>query len=300
MSKNRHIGRVSVAAACGMALIMTIAGCGKYHAPVPKRAQSRPESSRAPSDFSGSASEPALEPDEPEVPTTVERFALPTREFAIELPSGVRMEFVGIPAGSFTMGNRATGVRRHRETIAKPFYLGKYEVTQEQWRAVMGNNPSLHQGPPQRPVERVQWDDCQAFLAKLNAECGKTGMPFGLPTEAQWEFACRAGAALRSDATDSSPERIGNYGWFAANAKLETHPVGQKLANAWGLYDMHGNVAEWCADNAAPTAGGEFHVVRGGGWKDGARDCASTSRVERRGRVSLRFDGFRVLAAPVK
>jgi formylglycine-generating enzyme required for sulfatase activity len=258
--------------------------------PAAKHAEARPEGDDAPSD----PYRAAPGPDEPEVPTTVEPFTLPDKKFTIELAPGIPLEFVGVPAGTFTMGNRTTGVRRHQETIAQPFYLGKYEVTQEQWKAVMGNNPSLHKGPPRRPVERVDWDECQTFLRKLNERFGGTGMRFGLPTEAQWEFACRAGAPLRRDSTDDL-DRIGGYGWFAANAKLETHPVGEKRANPWGLYDVHGNVAEWCAQS---TAGGEFHAVRGGNWMNSARECASTSRLLRRGRVSFRFDGLRVMCAP--
>jgi formylglycine-generating enzyme required for sulfatase activity len=306
MNSNRRIHPApSAAGVCGLALLLAFAGCGEYPAPAAKRVETRPDGKDARADRSRTPSEP----DEPEIPTTVEPFTLPDKKFAVELAPGIPLEFVGIPAGAFTMGNRATGVRRHRERIAKPFYLGKYEVTQEQWQAVMGNNPSLHKGPPRRPVERVNWDECQAFLRKLNEKFGGTGMCFGLPTEAQWEFACRAGAAVRLDSTDRL-DRIADYGWCAANAKLETHPVGEKRANKWGLYDMHGNVAEWCADNAtniadgragqSGTAGGEFHAVRGSNWKNSARECFSTARLERRGRVSFRFDGLRVLCAPAK
>ena len=241
--------------------------------------------------------------------TYVKPFTLPEKGFQIELIPDVVMEFIGIPSGSFMMGNNVEGVRRHREAIAEPYYLGKYEVTQQQWQALMGNNPSMHKGPPNRPVERINWDDCQTFLQKLNEKCGDSGKKFGLPTEAQWEFACRSGITLRFNSTDN-PDKIGDYGWYGLNAQLETHPVGQKKPNAWGLYDMHGNVAEWCADNAAntsegklagntdPSGSGEFHVVRGGLWRDSASAVTSMSRIVRRATVTLRFDGFRVMAAP--
>jgi formylglycine-generating enzyme required for sulfatase activity len=298
MNRNRGICvSLSAAATCGL-LLLAIAGCTAKPPPAPparKAASTRP-------------SNPPPKSEPSELPTVVEPFTLPDKQFAVELAPGLSLEFVGIPPGSFMMGNNSLGVRRHRETIAKPFYLGKYEVTQEQWQAVMGNNPSLHKDSPQRPVERVDWDQCQAFLKKLNEKFSGTGMVFGLPTEAQWEFACRAGATLRIDSTDN-PDTIADYAWFASNSELETHSVGEKRPNPWELYDMQGNVAEWCANNAtnmaddqtpggAVTPGNEFHVVRGGNWKDSARECTSMSRVVRRGQVSLRFDGLRVMCTP--
>ena len=248
-------------------------------------------------------------------PTTKRRnvkpLSLPEKELKIELAPDVFMELVGVPAGSFMMGNNKEGVRRHRETIAEPFYLGKCEVTQAQWQTLIGANPSLHKGPPNRPVERIDWDDCQAFLKKLNEKCGdKSGMRFALPTEAQWEFACRAGITMRYESTDN-PDKIGDYAWYGLNSHLETHPVGEKKPNAWGLYDMQGNVAEWCADNVGATpagkmagenidqqGSGDYHVVRGGLWRDSASAVTSMSRVVRHATVTLRFDGFRVMAVP--
>ena len=290
---------------CGLALFAGFGGCSR----TPTQAGEGAGKSRSikTDNSSGGVPGTAPKPAQTEIPTSVEPSTLPNQKFKVELAPGVPLEFASIPPGSFMMGNSTLGVRRHQEKIAKSFYLGQHEVTQEQWQAVMGNNPSLHQGPPKRPVERVNWDECQAFLQKLNEKfSNKTGMRFGLPTEAQWEWACRAGVALRIDSTDN-PDKIEEYGWFGTNSALETHPVGERRPNRWGLYDMHGNVAEWCADNATNmaddqpadgTSAGEFHVVRGGSWRDAVREGASMSRVVRRGTVSLRFDGFRVMCEP--
>lgn len=285
---------------CSMIFLSAIGGCSrKKKQPT---VESKPTASGMPARAGG-----VKEQHPAEMPTSVKPFTLAEKEYKIELAPGIAMEFAGIPPGTFMMGNNRLGIRRHEEKIAKPFYLGKYEVTQEQWQAVMGNAPSLHKGPPKRPVERINWDDCQAFLQKLNEKFGDSGMRFGLPTEAQWEWACRAGTTMRIDSTDN-PDKISEYGWFGTNSGLETHPVGEKKPNKWGLYDMHGNVSEWCADNATNMAdeqlpegagsGGDFHVVRGGGWRDATRESSSMSRVLRRGTVSLRFDGFRVLCEP--
>ena len=161
--------------------------------------------------------------------------------------------------------------------ITKPFYLGKYLVTQEQWEAVMGNNPSHFKGP-KNPVEQVSWDDCQQFLEQAQREGRPRGGKFQLPTEAQWEYACRAGSTTRYCFGDDESE-LGEYAWYDANSGSKTHPVGEKKPNAWGLYDMHGNVWEWCQDwydggyyANSPTddptgpATGSDRVFRGGGW----------------------------------
>ncbi len=178
------------------------------------------------------------------------------KELTVDLGGGVKMEFVLIPAGSFMMGDeKGMGWEMpvHKVTITKPFYLGKYEVTQEQWEAVMGNNPSFFTGRTQSPVEQVSWDDCQTFLKNLNEKLGSSGAKFSLPTEAQWEYACRAGTTTRWSFGDD-PGKLGEYAWYYGNAKgtfrtrRTHHPVGQKKPNAWGLYDMHGNVSEWCVD----------------------------------------------------
>ena len=178
-------------------------------------------------------------------------------------------------------------------TITKPFYLGKYEVTQEQWEAVMGSNPSNFKGP-KNPVEQVSWDDCQEFLDKLNAKAGGQGGKFVLPTEAQWEYACRAGSTGKFCFGDDE-KQLGEYAWYDENSDSKTHPVGEKKPNAWGLYDMHGNVWEWCQDwygaygaeavddPSGPTTG-SGRVFRGGGWNNaagaaGRRTATASARV---------------------
>ena len=172
--------------------------------------------------------------------------------------------------------------------ITQPFYLGKYLVTQEQWEAVMGNNPSQFKGP-KNPVEQVSTEDCQKFLDKLNA-LPAAGGKFQLPSEAQWEYACRAGTKTRYFFGDDD-SKLGENAWFASNANSKSHPVGEKKPNAWGLYDMHGNAWEWCQDwfsdkyyAASPTddptgpATGTSRVLRGGSWDTSSRRTKSAVR----------------------
>ena len=220
------------------------------------------------------------------------------------------MEFVQIPAGSFMMGcSEGDGEcsdqenPRHQVTISKPFYMGKYEVTQEEWEKVMGNNPSQFKGP-KRPVENVSWDDVQEFLGKLN-QSAPSGKKYRLPTEAEWAYAARAGSTTKySFGGDAA--KLGDYAWFEGNSGKQTHPVGQKLPNAWDLYDMHGNVFEWVQDwfgkygsspETDPTGpvSGSSRAIRGGSWFIGADRCRSAYRSSltsdsRRDRV-----GFRVV-----
>jgi formylglycine-generating enzyme required for sulfatase activity len=188
------------------------------------------------------------------------------------------MEFVLIPAGAFMMGSPDSDAEAyadekpaHRVTISQPFYLGKYPVTQAQWAAVMGDSPSRFKGNPNRPVDNVSWDDVQAFLRKLNEREGSG--KYRLPTEAQWEYACRAG----TDSPRYHPD-VNAIAWYDDNSNEQTHPVGLKLPNAWGVYDMLGNVWEWCHDGErtytagaavdpmGPTGAGADRVIRGGSW----------------------------------
>jgi formylglycine-generating enzyme required for sulfatase activity len=210
----------------------------------------------------------------------------------IDLGEGVKMEFVLIHPGSFVMGTSeetdpdGDATPPHRVPLTQPFYLGKYEVTQEQWEKVMGRNPSHFKGA-KLPVETVSWNACQEFLAKLQK---MTGRKFALPTEAQWEFACRAGTSTPWSFGDSDAT-LGNYAWNRDNSGQTTHAVGEKQPNAWGLYDMHGNVAEWCADwyakhtysrglatDPSGPPSGDARIVRGGAWGDNPEYLLCTYR----------------------
>lgn len=210
----------------------------------------------------------------------------PPKELTVDLGGGVKLDLVLIPAGSFKMGyNRKRPA--HKVTITRPFYLGKYEITQEQWEAVMGNNPSHFKGP-KNPVEQVSWEDCQKFFLKLNAKTGGREGWFVLPTEAQWEYACRAGSTGKFCFGDDE-KQLGEHAWHGGNSGTQTHPAGKKKPNAWGLCDMHGNVWEWCADRygeygteaaddpSGPTTG-TCRVVRGGSWCVDGNGCQSAFR----------------------
>jgi formylglycine-generating enzyme required for sulfatase activity len=221
------------------------------------------------------------------------------------ITNSIGMEFLLIPAGTFMMGS-ATGESDerppHRVTISQPFYLGKFEVTQGQWEAVMGNNPSLFSGNPNRPVEQVWWDAAQEFLRKLNAMEG--GSKYRLPSEAEWEYAARAGTTTAYSFGDDAA-RLGDYAWYKDNANNQTHPVGQLKPNPWGLYDMHGNVMEWVEDwygrygaeavtNPRGPSSGTHRMRRGGAWNSTAAVCRSSNRYSVPG-FRDDFLGFRVL-----
>jgi formylglycine-generating enzyme required for sulfatase activity len=200
------------------------------------------------------------------------------------------MEMVFIPAGEFMMGSDSgdsTQKPVHRVSISRPFYLGKYEVTQAQWRAVMGTDPSHFKGD-RNPVEQVSWDDCQQFLQKLGGKNGATVC--ALPTEAEWEYACRAGTKTDFSFGDDEKDLV-KYAWYGANCFGTSHAVGGQKPNPWGLYDMHGNVCEWCQDwlgsyypaditrdPQGPTSG-DCRTVRGGGWESPAAHCWSSARL---------------------
>jgi formylglycine-generating enzyme required for sulfatase activity len=192
------------------------------------------------------------------------------------------MAFIRIPAGAFTMGNAKSALTCHlpchRVKISQPFDLGMHLVTQAQWEAVMGNNPSHFKGYPEHPVERVSWDDIQQFLHRLNEH--EAFGTYRLPTEAQWEYACRAGSTS-SYRLDEDTDQLQDYAWYGGRA-ASTQPVGQKLPNAWGLHDMLGNVWEWCHDGCrqstvdevldpiGPTEADADRVIRGGSWNSPA------------------------------
>ena len=232
-----------------------------------------------------------------------------------ETVNGVSFDMVAIKSGTFTMGSpegevdRGNDETRHSVTLSS-YNMGATEVTQELWKAVMGSNPSYFKGD-NLPVEQVSWDDCQEFIRKLNQLTGKT---YRLPTEAEWEYACRAGATTTfntgSNLTTDQANYDGNYP-YNGNAKGQyrekTTPVGSFPRNALGLYDMHGNVWEWCSDwyddyptgaqtNPQGASSGSGRVLRGGSWASIARDCRSANRNNNTPDFRFNFLGFRLVS----
>ena len=187
--------------------------------------------------------------------------------------------------------------------------MGVHEITQAQYEQVMGINPSEFKGAD-NPVETVNWDDAVEFcrrLSELPAE-KKAGNLYRLPTEAEWEYACRAGTTTKYSFGDDESD-FGEYGWYRENSGITTHPVGSKLPNAWGLYDMHGNVYEWCQDRHGdypsgsvtdPTgpAVGSYRVYRGGSWNFTAVRCRSAFRTWIIPSSRYLYRGFRVCLSP--
>jgi formylglycine-generating enzyme required for sulfatase activity len=172
------------------------------------------------------------------------------------ITNSIGMKLVLIPAGESLMGSPDSDKEayddekpQHRVRITQPFYLGVTPVTQGQYRAITGANPSHFEGSDDLPVEQVSWEEARAFCEKLssleNEQLG--GARYRLPTEAEWEYACRAGTTTRFSFGDADAS-LEEHAWFRDNSDGQTHPVGQTLPNAWGLYDMHGNVWEWCGD----------------------------------------------------
>jgi len=205
---------------------------------------------------------------------------------------------VWIPAGSFTMGSKLSAREvaieyggeakyynnehpQHLVTLTEGFWLGKYEVAQSEWEGVMGGNPSRFKAS-KNPVEQVSWKDVARF-------CEKLGNGLRLPTEAEWEYACRSGSTTEYCFGDSE-SGLGSYAWYYDNSGYTTHAVGEKKSNAWGLYDMHGNVWEWCqdwygnyssssvSDPQGPSSDSSYRVIRGGSWNGAASDCRSAIR----------------------
>ena len=205
------------------------------------------------------------------------------------ITNSVGMKLVWIPAGDFMMGSDSGESDEkpiHSVRISKGFYMGQTEVTQAQYTAVMGTNPSNFKGD-NLPVETVSWNEVMEFCRKLSREEGKT---YSLPTEAQWEYACRAGSAT-TFSFGNSESALGDYAWYSSNSGSKTHQVGTKKPNSFGLYDMHGNVWEWCSDfydsnyynrsgNIDPenTNSASHRVLRGGSWHSGAYGCRSAHR----------------------
>lgn len=231
--------------------------------------------------------------------------------FKVKASSFGDMEMVFVQGGTFTMGCTseqgsdcdADESPSHRVTVSD-FYIGKYEVTQKQWKAVMGNNPSYHKGD-NLPVESVSWLDIQKFVKRLNAQTGKH---YRLPTEAEWEYASRGGN--RSNGYKYSGSNvIGNVAWYDGNSGSETHPVGSKFPNELGLYDMSGNVYEWCSDwygsygssaqsNPVGAANRSNRVLRSGSWDSNERICHVSFRYSYYPSRRYRSFGFRLVCLP--
>ncbi len=234
--------------------------------------------------------------------------------FIAQIAAATGIKLVKIPAGMFLMGSPPDEAGRAanegpqtKVTLTKVFFLGATDVTQAQWTALMGNNPSVFKGDTQ-PVERVSWSDVMGFCEKLNARERAAGrLPAGyvytLPTEAQWEYACRAGT--------STPHAgdLDALAWYSPNSGNTTHPVATKQPNAWGLYDMNGNVSQWCLDRfgsypggavtdpVGPTSG-SARILRGGGWNGDSAACRSAARVSTAPNVRYNREGFRLALSP--
>ena len=217
------------------------------------------------------------EDDPPKLATPIPE---PNHEnFTEDLGKGVKLEMIAIPGGSFLMGSEDfKNTKPVHPVRLSPFHIGKYQVTQRQWQAVMGDNPSRFKGD-NLPVETVSWEMAVEFCEKLSKQTGKN---YRLPTEAEWEYACLAGSTGKYCFGDDEA-LLKKYAWYSKNSDSKTHPVGEKLPNDWGLYDMHGNVWEWCQDwydenyyanlskqseaiNPQGPANGKYRVLRGGSW----------------------------------
>ena len=225
--------------------------------------------------------------------------AQPKKDPPKNFTNSIGMKFVWIPAGTFMMGSPKEEIDRHKNeiphkvTLTKGFYMGVYSVTQEQWKQIMGNNPSGFKGEKNLPVETASWEDCQEFIKKLR---GKDKKPYRLPTEAEWEYSCRAGTKTPFSFGETISTDQANYnGNFTYGDgkkgvdRKKTTPVGSFPANAWGLHDMHGNLWQWCQDwygeypqkDVVDPQGpekGEGRVLRGNSWLFSPQFCRSAYR----------------------
>ena len=241
-----------------------------------------------PADVSTTASTVSVSPVQvPAVPSNT----ISDDVITIPVKDGICIEMVKVEAGTFMMG--ATSEMKnpyddekpvHQVTLTNDYYMGKYEVTQALWQVVMGKNPSYFKGD-NLPVNYVRWKDCQRFISKLNS---MTGRKFRLPTEAEWEYAARGGKKSRGYQYSGS-SNISDVAWYDGNSGDKTHPVGSKQANELGIYDMTGNVLEWCQDwygsyysssqtNPTGATSGSRHVNRGGSWAKNVRRSSPSCR----------------------
>ncbi|NCS24498.1 MAG: SUMF1/EgtB/PvdO family nonheme iron enzyme [Microcystis aeruginosa BS13-02] len=252
--------------------------------------------------------------DSPIPPRTQLETALGNKtSFTEKLPNGVTLEMVSLSAGQFLMGSpdsdpdAQSSEQPQHQVQVNSFAIGKYPVTQAQYQALMGTNPSRFKNNLQNPVEMVSWRDAQVFCQKLSQITGKI---YRLPTEAEWEYACRAGTTTRFYFGDDA-NQLGDYAWYSGNSQGKTHPVGQKKPNAWGLYDMSGNVWEWCEDDwhssytGVPEDGSAWILknnnrcqspkcLRGGSWFFYPNYCRSANRLRNIPGYDNLNGGFRV------
>lgn len=267
----------------------------------------------------------ALQPRQPLVSVP---YAVHARSAAMLLPSVHVVpltNMVLIPAGSFVLGSLADEQDREPDegpvtstSIRGAVWMGIYEVTQGEYQQRMGSNPSAFTGDARRPVENVTWNDAMAYCAALTAEQRAAGnipnhYEYRLPTEAEWERACRAGTGTRFHyGDDPAYADLARHAWYTSNSAGTTHPVGEKRPNAWGLYDMHGNVWEWCRDfyqtnynggaavDPRGADSGVNRVLRGGSWSTLARICRSARRFQFAPDLAINDFGFRVVLAEVR
>ena len=222
--------------------------------------------------------------------------------------NGVNFKMIKVEGGTFQMGatseqgSDAYGDESSVHSVTLPdYYIGETEVTQELWKAVMGKNPSWFKYNPQKPVENVSWHDCQSFIKRLNELTGKN---FRLPTEAEWEYAARGGNKSKGYKYSGGND-INEMAWYKGNSNSQTHDVKTKSPNELGIYDMSGNVLEWCEDwfgyyssssqtNPKGPSSGSYRVLRGGSWKNGARYCRVSNRSNRNPGYGHLYSGFRL------
>ncbi len=277
--------------------------------PAGKNLQPGPLPPPAPAQFNPpppAAPAPAERPGPP--PARIERTGT---SLTVHLDGDVAIELILIQPGSFLMGDEGGADSErpaHWVRITQPFYLAKYEITQAQWQAVMGTKPGNFRGP-RYPVTNVSWTQCQEFANRLTERVRPEPIRFRLPTEAEWEYACRATGATKWSFGDD-PSLLGQFAWYADNSGHSTHPVGQKKPNAWGLYDMHGNAAEWCQDwydgqyyrrsppqDPSGPQNGSARVIRGGSAHDWQHNTRSAFRYQANPDLRMETVGFRIAAS---
>lgn len=257
---------------------------------------------------------PLPESEEEGVETVEEEYEDEDPSYEVTLAD---IDFVLLKPGQFTMGNAraASGVPEDERlavkvTISKPFFMSQYEITQGQWKEVMGDNPSRHRLGDNHPVENVSWEDCQRFLKRLNSG-EESRVYFRLPTESEWEYACRAGSSADFEQGNKVSD-LQRVAWFEDNSNEKHQPVGKKQPNAWGLYDMLGNVYEWCEDCYAdsydrhprneeawihPNEYGT-RVRRGGSFSQPSKNCRVSFRGSGKTDNQREDVGLRIVAEP--